>query len=349
VHHLVQRRPGKDDDVEWRVPTLSRTAAGLHELHMAVGADRYRYRNRHELLRIEAVGSFVHLHTLSIHGSLVSDLSCLVSCFQLRNLSLVSSHVSSLKQLGSFIPQLQDLSLRQSTVSTVAPLGLAHLRKLSIQECGFKDLVLLQGCDQLQDLTMSSSSALSDLEGLRGCSQLQRLEMAYCQEVISIAPLAACGELEHLEMIKCRNVRDLAPLSSCRELKHLNIECAYVSSLAPLSACRELEHLNIDLAQVSSLASLSACGKLKRLCMKNCRLVSSVASLSACFELKDLDLSGTHVQNIMSLSSCSKLVTRNDQLRRDRPGAALCVRPASVTQDVRFREQSCAAFFVQQA
>jgi hypothetical protein len=190
-----------DRDAERIMPALSHPSAGvLRELHLTNGGCRTN------ILSIEAVRSCVQLEKLSLHGFSV-DLSPLAGC-GLQEISLEFCEVSDLSPLVT-CAQLRKLSLSASAADVP---NLHQLQGCAVQILGLRANVPLslegiQALGQLTDLSIY-------------CCRGGSVEERCC---CSMAPLSACALLKKVNMDGHRRVCTVEPLQACAQLEELNI------------------------------------------------------------------------------------------------------------------------------
>ena len=130
---------------------------------------------------------------------------------------------------GSDLAALRPLLLRlHPTVLTAygcrnvdALRGLTGLRVLGLYGSDVQDLAPLAGLAQLQSLSLTGCTGVTDLAPLAGLAQLRWLDLVGCTGVADLAPLAGLTQLPWLGLVGCTGVADLAPLAGLAQLQWL--------------------------------------------------------------------------------------------------------------------------------
>jgi hypothetical protein len=222
------------------------------------------------------------LVTLSLHGALpVDDLSCLLGCVALRELSLHGTRVTneSFAGLGPLLARLHKLDLsgchQLHAISNLAQA--TSLRELNLARCAITDL---RGLDKLVALETLDVIGISkaDLSILRQCPRL--------------VTLSANGDITALESI----IHAAAPsLVDCR--LHINdlVRALDSRSLSCLRRSTTLKFRDLDSASLQGLEELPS---LEQLYLYYHTGVDDVRSLAGCRALRVLKLAGSWVTNV---------------------------------------------------
>jgi Leucine-rich repeat (LRR) protein len=261
------------------------------------------------------------LVTLSLHGAL-DDLSCLLGCVALRELSVQGTQVTneSFAGLGPLLARLHKLDLsgcRQlKAISNLAPA--TSLRELNLADSGVADLRGLEELVALETLDVTSNRPI-DLSILRQCRRLVTLsakgDITALESIIHAAAPSLVDCHLHIDRpVRALDSRSLSCLRRSTVLKFRDLDNA---SLQGLGEIPSLELLDLEGTKVDDVRSLAGCRALKELRLKgslvtdvgiigleriatlevlnlaDCRQITSVTSLRHCTALRELILDGT--------------------------------------------------------
>lgn len=239
----------------------------------------------------EGFEHFVHLRSLNLKNSQLTDLSPLMRLEQLVHLDLESwpllRDISPLGQLGSLtliflinMPQLDDLG---------SLIHLTQLRSLLLDRCKkVNDLALLANLPNLTELALWSMQ-IRDYTPIANLGKLTQLEIAFGSQLPDLTFLTNFPNLIEL-CFMYTSLDDLAPLTNIVNLKKLDIRSTQIKDLNPLVTLSALEELDIQETQVSDLSPLTRLTNLARLDIRSTQ-VSDLSPLSHLQNLKQLVIS----------------------------------------------------------
>jgi Leucine-rich repeat (LRR) protein len=308
------------------------------------------------------------------HGELrpVDDLSCLLGCVALRELSLQGTQVTnaSFAGQGPLLARLRKLDLSQcqqlQAISNLAPatslreLNLAHSRVKDLR--GLEDLVTLETLDVTDICT-------TDLSILRQCPRLVTLsakgDITALESIIHAAPPSLVDCRLHIDrpvkaldsrsvsclrrstVLKFRDL-DEASLQGFEEipsLEGLELERTSVDDVRSLAGCRALKELKLTSSLVTNVGviGLERIATLEVLNLAHCRHITSVSSLRHCTALRELILDWTSVTDtgvaglecivtLTKLSLASTKITSVSFLRHSPSLRELDISDAQVTE-----------------
>jgi Leucine-rich repeat (LRR) protein len=268
------------------------------------------------------------LVTLSLHdytSSQRGDLSCLLGCVALRELSLQFSRVTneSFARLGPLLARLHKLNLsgckQLQAISNLAPAtslrelylaysGVADLRgleklvaleTLDVTDIGTKDLSILQQCPRLVTLLAQGDiSALEDIIHAAAPSLVDcRLHIDDAVRALDSRSLSCLRRSTVLKFSDLDNA-SLEGLEEIPSLELLDLEGrTAVDDVRSLAGCRALKELRLTSSPVTNLGiiGLERISTLEVLHLAGCRQITSVTSLRHCIVLRELILRGTRV------------------------------------------------------
>jgi Leucine-rich repeat (LRR) protein len=278
------------------------------------------------------------LVTLSLHAALpLNDLSCLLGCVALRELSLQGTQVTneSFAGLGPLLARLHKLDLsgckQLNAISKLAPA--TSLSELDLADSGVDDLRGLEKLVALETLNVTNICT-DDLSTLRQCPRLVTLtvngDMTALECIIHGAPpsLVDC-RLRIDDAVTALDSRSLSCLRRSTVLKFSDLDNA---SLQGLEEIPSLERLDLEGTGVVDVRSLAGCCALKELKLQgslvgdvgiigleriatlevlnltSCSGITSVTSLRHCTALRELILDWTSVTNA-GIAGLERIVT----------------------------------------
>jgi Leucine-rich repeat (LRR) protein len=289
------------------------------------------------------------LVTLSLHdvNRPLDDLSCLLSCVALRELSLQDTQVTneSFVGLGPLLARLRKLDLsgckQLKAISNLAPA--TSLRELTLADSGVADLRGLENLVALETLDVTSIRT-EDLSILRQCPRLVTLsakgDITALESIIRAAPPSLVDCRLHIDdAVRALDSRSLSCLRRSTVLRFRDLDNA---SLQGLEEIPSLEQLDLSHTRVDDVRSLAGCRALKELMLQGsvvtespvtdvgiiglerivtlevlnltyCRHITSITSLRHCTALRELILDGTSVTDtgIAGLECIVTLTTLN--------------------------------------
>jgi Leucine-rich repeat (LRR) protein len=266
------------------------------------------------------------LVTLSLHdySRSLDDLSCLLGCVALRELSLQDTLVTneSFARLGPLLARLHKLDLSKckqlKAISNLAPA--TSLRELNLAHSDVADLRGLEELIALETLDVTNIST-TDLSILRQCPRLVTLsakgDITALESIIHAAvpslvdcrlhidrPVSALDSrslscLRRSTVLKFHDI-DNASLQGLEEipsLVQLDLESTGVDDVRSLAGCRALKDLSLMASLVTDVGiiGLERIATLEVLNLTHCYDITSVTSLRHCTALRKLNLDSTCV------------------------------------------------------
>jgi hypothetical protein len=246
------------------------------------------------------------LVTLNLHGPLrpMDDLSCLLGCVALRELSLQGTPVTneSFAGLGPLLTRLHKLDLSKcrqlKAISNLAPA--TSLRELSLAHSGVDDLRGLEKLVALETLDVTNIRT-SDLSILRQCPRLVTLsakgDITALESIIHAAPPSLVDCRLHVDdAVSALDSRSLSCLRRSTVLKCSDLDTA---SLQGLEEIPSLEQLDLSHTSVDDVRSLAGCRALRVLMLTS----SSVTDVGI------LGLERIATLEVLNLADCSRLTS----------------------------------------
>jgi hypothetical protein len=212
------------------------------------------------------------LVTLSLHDELrpLDDLSCLLGCVALRELSLQGTRVTneSFAGLGPLLARLHKLDLSKceqlKAISNLAPA--TSLRELNLAHSG---VVILRGLEKLVALETLDVTNIrtTDLSILRQCPRLVTLtakgDITALESIIHAAAPSLVDCRLHIDRpVSALDSRSLSCLRRSTVLKFSDLDNA---SLQGLEEIPSLEQLDLEGTGVDDVRSLAGCRALREL------------------------------------------------------------------------------------
>jgi hypothetical protein len=255
------------------------------------------------------------LVTLSLHGALlVDDLSCLLGCVALRELSLQGTWVTneSFAGLGPLLARLHKLDLsgckQLQVISNLAPA--TSLRELNLAASGVADPQGLGKLVALETLDVTNIRT-EDLSILRQCPRLVTLsakgDIAALESIIHAAAPSLVDCRLHIDRpVRALDSRSLSCLRRSTALKFSDLDNA---SLQGLEEIPSLEQLDLEGTRVDDVRSLAGCRALKKLRLTHSSATDvGIIGLERVATLEVLNLAGcSHITSVTSLRHCTAL------------------------------------------
>jgi Leucine-rich repeat (LRR) protein len=243
---------------------------------------------------------------LGLHGELrlADDLSCLLGCVALRELSLRGTQVTNqtFAGLGPLLVRLHKLDLGKceqlKAISNLAPatslreLNLAHSRVKHLR--GLEELVALKTLDVTDICT-------TDLSILRQCPRLVTLtvkgDITALESIIHAATPSLVDCRLHIDRpVRALNPRSLSCLRRSTVLRFRDLDNA---SLQGLEEVPSLEGLELERTSVDDVRSLAGCRALREL-----KLTSSLVT-----DMGIIGLERIPTLEVLNLARCSQITT----------------------------------------
>jgi hypothetical protein len=255
------------------------------------------------------------LVTLRLHGELQSadDLSCLLGCVALRELSLQGTQVTneSFAGQGPLLARLHKLDLSEceqlTAISNLAPA--TSLRELSVADSGVADLGGLEKLVALETLDVTNIST-TDLSILQQCPRLVTLsakgDITALESIIHTAPPSLLDCRLHIDRpVSALDSRSLSCLRRCTVLKFSNLDNA---SLQGLEEMPSLEQLDISHTGVDDVRSLAGCRALRELKLTSSLVTDmGIIGLERIATLETLHLHYLGISSVSNLRHCIAL------------------------------------------
>jgi Leucine-rich repeat (LRR) protein len=254
------------------------------------------------------------LVTLSLHGALpVDDLSCLLGCVALRELSLQDTQVTNecFAGLGPLLARLHKLDLsgckQLNAISNFA--ASTSLRELNLADSGVADLRGLDKLIALETLDVTNIW-IGDLFIRRQCPRLVTLtvngDITALKRFLHAAPPSLVDCRLHIDdAVSALDSRSLSCLRRSTVLKFRDLDNA---SLRGLEEIPSLVRLDLEGTGVDDVRSLADCRALKDLRLMRSRVNDAgIIGLERIATLEVLNLTGCHITSVTSLRHCTAL------------------------------------------
>jgi Leucine-rich repeat (LRR) protein len=241
------------------------------------------------------------------------DLSCLLGCVALRELSLQFTQVTnkSFSGLGPLLARLHKLDLsgckELKAISNLAPA--TSLRELNLSYSRVEDLGGLEKLVALETLDVTHIST-TDLSILRQCPRLVTLtakgNIAALESIIHAAPPSLVDCRLHIDdAMRALDSRSLSCLRRSTILKFSDLDNA---SLQGLEEIPSLELLDLECTDIDDVRSLAGCRALKELRLGESPVTDvGIMGLERIATLEVLDLASSQITSVTSLRHCTAL------------------------------------------
>lgn len=163
---------------------------------------------------------------------------------------LRDKHVEDISFIAD-LPAIQDLKLRGTNVSDLAPLEcLTHLERLDISGTPVQDLSAIRNLKKLKGL-MLEFTKISDLTPLEQLTEMEALS-AVGTAVSDLSPLTDMTKLNELKLFYRPQIQNVKPLSGLSNLNYLDLSDTQVADVEPLSGLNSLGFLSLSRTKVSA-------------------------------------------------------------------------------------------------
>jgi Leucine-rich repeat (LRR) protein len=270
----------------------------------------------------------------------LDDLSCLLGCVALRELSLRCTQVTNesfaglgpldlrgcahLHAISNLAPatSLRELNVAYSGVVSLQGLEkLIALETLDVSNIGVRDwntirttdLSILRQCPRL--ITLSAKAHITALESIIHAAAPSLVDCRlHITDPVSALDSRSLSCLRRSTVLKFRDL-DNASLQGLEEmpsLEQLDLEGSGVDDVRSLAGCRALKVLNLAHSSVADVGiiGLERITTLETLHLECCLGITSVTSLRHCTALRELILDGTCVTDA-GIAGLECIVTLN--------------------------------------
>lgn len=274
----------------------------------------------------------IYLESLTIEGGVKGQIENISAMSKLSTLRIVDTDLTQddLKIIAA-LPQLKTLTLKNTDLSGIAPLGEAtRLETLDISGNTIRALDTVKSMTQLK-VFLASGNAINDIAPLAGCTALTQLDIS-SNQVTSLAPIAGLtaitklnasvnqltdlgdiGKLTALtELNLAKNaLTGLSSLSGCTALTRLDLSSNSLTELSALSGIDSLMHLDFSYNQVTALPAFSSGSQLVSINGSHNQL-SSLEQLGGLHHLNTVDMDyNTEISSVAPLADCHVLIRVN--------------------------------------
>jgi Leucine-rich repeat (LRR) protein len=255
------------------------------------------------------------LVTLRLYDSAHSldDLSCLLGCVALRELSLQSTQVTNASFAGveELLARLHQLDLSEceqlTAISNLAPA--TSLRELNLAHSGVADLRGLEKLVALETLDVTNIRT-EDLSILRQCPRLVTLsakgDITALESIIhAAAPSLVDCRLHIDDAVRALDSRSLSCLHRSTVLTFRDLDS---TSLQGFEEIPSLELLDLDGTGVDDVRSLAGCRALRELILVRSLVTDmGIIGLERIATLEVLNLASSEITSVSSLCQCTAL------------------------------------------
>lgn len=230
---------------------------------------------------------------LDVNG-LLSDLSVLENCRELRTLHVHAPNLQSLHGLGT-CTQLEQFESGDcaSLVSLEGLEGCVSLRALELRSCrSLSDISALYALEHLESLDMSECPRLADLGAFASLVHLKTLRVFGTVGVMNLDALASLSSLEHLSLSYWRGFHDLSGVSRFRTLRRLDLTmCDAIESLLGLEGCPSIESVTLrSMNELTDISALTELPKLRTVVLEKCHALMDIRCLTRCPSLESVTI-----------------------------------------------------------
>ncbi len=150
------------------------------QLQQLVNRKKISISNHSDIENVESLTIFVHLETLKLDNTGITDIIPVTGLKRLKHLSITNSPLWDIAGLAS-MKQLESLNLQNTSVEDLYPLsGLHQLQSLNISGTRVKNLKPLAGLSNLRELVINNTRVSS----LKYVMPLSRLTLLRCDHTL---------------------------------------------------------------------------------------------------------------------------------------------------------------------
>lgn len=203
------------------------------------------------------------LVSLTIEDRSLDSLEFLAPMTQLKTLSISGCRVSASLSVVATLPVLQELTLKNCRISTIAELsGSPALTSIDLSGNAIGNVSALGTIPTLETIDLSDN-AVSDLAALSSLSRLTWLDVSD-NALTTFSPLSACTALTWLD-VSHNKITSVSPASVLVNLTELHAAHNLIADCGALSSCTELTVLDLSHNSLTDLTPLSGLVKLTEL------------------------------------------------------------------------------------
>lgn len=203
--------------------------------------------------------------------------------------------------------EIKEFTIPSAAVSCEDLLWMPNLESLSMADCAFDGLQLLENMKQLHTLSITDSVvSAKDLLVIAALPKLEKLTLSGCY-LSSITNLSQAIGLTYLDLSR-NSIRDISPLSGFTKLEYLDLGENAVIKLDAISGLTALQTLDVSYNSLSSTAPVSSLVNLTHLDVSANDLFS-LEGIDSLVELTWFAASSNHLISIDILEPCVKLQT----------------------------------------
>jgi hypothetical protein len=83
-----------------------------------------------------------------------------------------------------------------------------HLKRLLVNNTGISNLLGLEGCNSLEELSLQHCTKLTDLSGVNHLKTLKKIDLSYCPGIKSLDSLLSLPKLREINLRGCYQITD---------------------------------------------------------------------------------------------------------------------------------------------
>lgn len=184
---------------------------------------------------------------------------------------------------------------------------LPNLQVLTLQDCAFDDLKLLQNLKKLHTVTVTDSVlSTKDLLVIAQLPMLENLTLSGCY-LSTISNLASATNLTYLDLSN-NSIRDLSGLSGLTRLEYLDLSSNALIDLEAITGLTQLQTLDVSYNSLITTAPVAALTNLTKLDVSANGLFK-LEGIDALVDLTWFAASNNHLIDVDILAPCTKLQT----------------------------------------
>lgn len=224
-----------------KLPTASSTdSLQINDIKNITSIEELDLSNNTYIQNIEPLARLLHLKSLTLSGSAISDLT------PIRNLA-----------------ELVTLNLSHTKITDLSPLKYSNkLVSLDISHTLISDITVIEKMSALQSLNIRSTG-VTNFEPIAGLLELKKADLS-ATKLSSLTPFENLIQLKELN-ISSTLVQDVNPLKKLKNLFTVDIDSTHVSNIDALSTLENLNELHANYTDIADLTSLQKLVNLEKI------------------------------------------------------------------------------------
>lgn len=206
--------------------------------------------------------SYLPLIRVDLSNNLLTDISGLSGCTQIKTLQLKNNPISDVSTLQG-LEQLEMLDVSFTKVSDLSPVVSDKIKELYLEFSEIADFGVLEECPSLKNIRVSNASK-EEIEQLLCIKNLRNFSV-YEGEVDSLEMFQSVPGLQGLELAGCSGLTSLEGIENLTELTFLGLAGTGIESFPEHFYHDKLEVLEVTGTGIKDFKVLLRCPNLRNL------------------------------------------------------------------------------------